>query len=186
MEYKKRILIGLVGESGSGKDTVAEYLTRHYGAKVMRFIDPLKDALHIYFDQISKEDQQWLAIEFKKRFGANILCKGLKRRIDKEEGLVVVNGIRYWEDYEMVKNFPESHVIYTTADRKLRWERSIKRGEKSDDNMSFEKFQEIERGATEVLIPEIGATADFKIVNEKDLDYLYTSVDEIMKKVLNK
>lgn len=186
MENKKRIIIGLVGESGSGKDTVAEYLTQHYGAKIMRFIDPLKDALHIYFDQISKEDQQWLAIEFKKRFGADILCKGLSRRIEKEEGMVVVNGIRYQEDYDMVKNFPDSHVIYTTADQKLRWERSTKRGEKSDDNMSFEKFQEIERGATEVHIPEIGAKADYKIVNEKDLEYLYASVDEIMQKALKK
>lgn len=186
MEQHKRVLIGLVGESGSGKDTVAEYLVKNYSAKVMRFIDPLKDALHIYFDQISKEDQQWLAIEFKKRFGADILCKGLKRRIETEEGLIVVNGIRYWEDYDMVKEFPDSYVIYTTADQKLRWERSTKRGEKSDDNMSFEKFQEIERGDTEVYIPEIGAKADYKIINEKDLKHLYASVNEITQKVLKK
>lgn len=186
MKENKRTVVGLVGESGSGKDTVAGYLVEKYGAKVIRFIDPLKEALHIYFDKISKEDQQWLAIEFKKRFGADILCRGLKKRVEKEEGLTVVNGIRFWEDYEFLKAFPDSYVLYTTADQKLRWSRFAKRGEKSDDNMSFEKFQEIEQGATEVHIPEIGAKADYKIINEKNLEHLYTSVDEIMKKVLDK
>jgi len=183
MENKK-IIIGLVGESGSGKDTAAKYLSEKYGVKIMRFADPLKEILHIFFDKISREDQQWLALELRRRFGNNIFPKALKRRIENESGVVVVNGIRFKEDYEFIKNFECGHIIYVTADQKLRWERSTNRGEKSDDNISLKKFQEMEKVETEVHIPEIGAKADFTIRNEKDLEFLLRSVDEIMAKIL--
>lgn len=179
----KRIIIGLVGESGSGKDTVAKYLAEKYGAKLMRFADPIKETLNIYFEQSSREDQQWLALEFRKRFGNDILSRALRKKIDGGEGLVVINGLRFWEDYDFVKSFAPGYVIYSTADQKLRWERTAGRGEKADDNITFGKFQELERVETEVHIPEIGAKADFKIVNEKDLEFLLKSVDEIMAKI---
>ena len=177
-------MIGLLGESGSGKDTVAKYLKEKYGANLMRFADPIKETLHIYFEQSSREDQQWLALEFRKRFGNDILSRAIRKKIDNTDGLVAVNGLRFWEDYDFVKGFGPGYVLYITADQKLRWERTAGRGEKADDDITFEKFQEMERVETEIHIPEIGAKADFKIVNEKDPESLLRSVDEIMAKIL--
>lgn len=181
---KKKIVIGLLGESGSGKDTVAEYLKEKYGAKLMRFADPLKEILHIFFDKISREDQQWLALELRARFGNDIFPKALIKKIENEKGLVVVNGIRFWEDYKFIENFESGYTIYVTAEQHMRWERSSKRGEKSDDNANFQKFQELEQAETEVHIPEIGAKADFTIKNEKDLEFLVAETDKIMQKIL--
>jgi dephospho-CoA kinase len=182
MENKK-IVIGLVGESGSGKDTVAKYLSEKYGAKLMRFADPIKETLNIYFEQSSREDQQWLALEFRKRFGNDILSRAIRKKIDNADGLVVVNGLRFWEDYDFVKSFKPGFVLYVTANQKLRWERTSGRGEKTDDDVTLEKFQEMERVETEVHIPEIGAKADFIIKNERDLAHLLSEVDGIMKKI---
>ncbi len=179
----EKIIIGLIGESGSGKDTVANYLKEKYNAKLMRFADPLKEILHIFFDKISREDQQWLALQLRDRFGHDIFPKALKRRIDNETGLIVINGIRFWEDYEFIEKFEAGHTIYVTADQKMRWERSIKRKEKTDDGVSFEKFQEMEQAETEVLVPEIGTKADHIIRNEKDLDYLLAETDRIMSEI---
>lgn len=187
MGQKRKIIIGLIGESGSGKDTVANYLKDKYGVKLMRFADPIKEVLHIFFDQISREDQQWLALEMRKRFGADIFPRAIKRRIENEEGVVVINGLRFWEDYDFIKNVEHGFTIYITADQKLRWERSAKRGEKSDDDVSFEEFKETEeRYETEKHIPEIGAKADFTIRNEKDLDYLLSETDRIMGEITQK
>ncbi len=178
----KKIIIGLVGETGSGKDTVAEYLKKKYGAKLMRFADPIKETLSIYFDKLSKEDQQWLYLAFKKRFGEDILCRALEKRIEKEESsLIVVNGLRMPCDYEFIKRFSCSKVLYITANQKLRWERVRKRGEKTDDNIPFEKFQQIDQKPTEIHIGEIGRKADKIIYNEKDLDYLLSEVDKFME-----
>jgi dephospho-CoA kinase len=183
MEQKKKIVIGLVGETGSGKDTVANYLAEKYGVKLMRFADPLNDTLKIYFDEISKQDQQWLAMVFRERFGNDILGRALRKKIESGEGIISVNGLRMPEDYDFVKSFANSFVIYITANQKLRWERVYHRGEKSDDSVDFAKFQEIEKAKTEVHIPEIGAKADFLVRNEKDLAYLLSEVDKIMAEI---
>lgn len=184
MEEKRKIIIGLAGETGSGKDTVANYLAEKYGATLTRFADPLRDTLKIYFDEISKKDLQWLSIELRGRFGNEILGKGLRKKIEDASGLIVVNGLRISEDYEFVKSFENSYILYVTADQKLRWSRTTTRGEKSDDHMDLAHFQELERAETEVHIPEIGAKADFTIKNEKDLAYLLSETDKIVDKIM--
>ncbi|MDD3607488.1 MAG: AAA family ATPase [Candidatus Moranbacteria bacterium] len=181
---KNRIVIGLIGENGSGKDTVANYLQERYEALTMRFADPLKETLSIYFERFSREDQQWLALEFRKRFGNDILSRALRKKIDDNEGLIVVNGLRFWEDYHFIKSFTNSYNIYITADQKIRWERSTKRGEKTDDAADFARFQELEKVETEVNIPDIGAKADYRIINEKDLNYLLSETDKVIEEIL--
>jgi dephospho-CoA kinase len=173
-------IIGLVGETGSGKDTVAEYLKDYYGAKLMRFADPIKETLSIYFDQLSKEDQQWLYLVFKERFGDDILCRAIEKDIEATKGLIVVNGLRMPCDYDFIRKYPEAKILYITANQEIRWKRTTKRGEKSDDNISFEKFQELDQKPTEIHIPEIGQKADKTIMNEKDLNYLFSEVDKFM------
>ena len=140
----KKIVVGLLGESGSGKDTVANYLEEKYGAKLMRFADPIKETLNIYFEQSSREDQQWLYLQFKERFGSDVLGKALRKKVEASDGLIVINGLRMPDDYEFVKSFPDSQILYVTAGQKLRWERTVNRNEKSDDKISFEQFQESE------------------------------------------
>jgi dephospho-CoA kinase len=180
----KKIIIGLVGETGSGKDSVADYLEKEYGAKLMRFADPIKDTLSIYFDKLSKEDQSWLYLVFKARFGDDILSRAMAKRVnDSNGGLLVINGIRMPSDYEFVKQYPGAQVLYITVDQKIRWERVANRGEKSDDKISFEKFQELDRQETEKYIPEIGAKADKIIRNEKDLSHLLSEVDDYMNEL---
>lgn len=178
------MIIGLLGETGSGKDTVAEYLKKDYGAKLMRFADPMKETLSLYFDKLSKADQQWLYLVFKERFGEDVLSKAMAKRVrDEKNSLIVINGLRMPSDYDFVKQYPDSYVLYITLDQKIRWERVASRGEKTDDKIPFEKFQELDRQETEIHIPEVGAKADKKINNDKDLNYLLSEVDKYMSEI---
>jgi dephospho-CoA kinase len=180
----KKTIVGLLGETGSGKDTVAEYLKEEYGAKLMRFADPMKETLSIYFDKLSKADQSWLYLVFKERFGEDVLSRAMAKRVeDEKSSLIVINGLRMPSDYDFVKKYPDSYVLYITLDQKIRWERVASRGEKTDDKISFKKFQELDRQETEVHISEVGAKADKKINNDKDLNYLLSEVDKYMTEV---
>lgn len=181
MSENKKIIIGLVGESGSGKDTVADYLRDKHGAKLYRFADPLREALELYLDHISREDLQWLAMRFKERFGKEILARGMRKKIEKNgSNLIVINGVRFLEDAEFVKSLPSGYVLYITLDSKSRWERIYNRGEKSDDAVSYEKFLEMEQAPTEVQVPEIGKNADFRVENTGTKEELLAKVDEIL------
>ncbi len=180
----KKTIIGLVGETGSGKDTVAEYLRDNYNAKLMRFSDPLKDTLSIYFDKLSKDDQAWLYEVFRERFGDDVLSKAIQKRVeDIDAELVIINGLRMPSDYDFMQRFPDSKVLYVTVPSKLRWKRVTGRGEKTDDDISFEAFQELDTRSTEVHIPEIGSKADWRINNTQDLEYLLLEADKIMQEV---
>lgn len=176
------LVIGLVGESGSGKDTVAHYLRDAYSATLFRFSDPIKEILRMFFECPSREDQAWLAVELKNRFGKDVLTHALDRKIAFLENMVSLNGLRYWEDYEYVRKFERNAVVYVTADRHLRWERTVGRGEKSDDAVSFERFIAMEDALeTERSIPEIGKKADFTIRNEGTFEELIANIADVMR-----
>ena len=180
----KKIIIGLVGEAGSGKDTVANHFQQKYGAKLFRFASPIKNTLSIYFDKLSRKDQRWLYNALKERFGEDILCRAMRKLLNNETGtLLVVNGLRMPCDYDFIKAYPNSYVLYVTADQKLRWERVVSRGEKTDDDISFEKFQELDQQETEVHIPEIGQKADKTIVNDQDKDFLLKEADKFLAEI---
>ena len=182
-----KIIIGLVGETGSGKDTVAHYLKRRYDVQLLRFSLPLKKTLDLFFNKSSKEDQSWLYSTFKERFGEDVLHQGVKRYVEQHDGLMCVNGMRMMKDLDFIRSFKNNYIMYVTADQKLRWERVVGRGEKSDDNQTLEQFKEFEATAeTEKNIPVIGAQADFVIKNDGTMDELLWQVDDAMKEILKK
>jgi len=183
----KRIIIGLVGESGSGKDTVADYLKDTYNARLLRFSDPIKEILKMFFDKPSREDQAWIAVNFKKRFGKDIFHRAIERKITERRDLLSLNGLRYMEDYDFLKKFEDSYLLYVTASQKHRWERVFSRKEKSDDNLTLKEFADMEASLeTERDIPEIGKQADYTIKNESTMEDLFTQTDTAMRAILKK
>ena len=178
-----KIIIGLIGETGSGKDTFCDYVKKTVKQPVFcfRFSDTLSEILMILFGEVKKKDQQWLGKVLREQYGNDILAKAMAQKIKNiEYGFIILNGIRYWEEFEMVKNL-DGKYIYITADQKTRWERINKRGEKVDDLSSFDKFLEKEKAKTEILAPEIGKKADFKIENNGSKSNFYKEVDKIIK-----
>jgi len=185
--HNEKIIIGLAGETGSGKDTVAHYLKRRYDVDLLRFGMPLKKTLDLFFDKSSKEDQAWLYTMFKDRFGEDVLHKGVLRYVHQHNGIMCVNGMRMMMDLEFIRSFENSYILYVTADQKLRWERTIHRGEKSDDDQTLEEFKKFEAEAeTEKAVPKIGKEADFVVKNDGTMDDLLWQVDDAMKEILKK
>ena len=178
-------IVGLVGETGSGKDTSCDYFKKNYkNVFCFRFSNPLSDVLRIFFDEIKKEDQQWLAPILRERFGNNILGKAIKKKIKSiKKGIIILNGVRMWEEYKMIKSL-RGKIIYITADSKIRWQRISKRGEKKDDKIPYQKFLKMEKAETEILIPKIGKKADFKIENNGSKQNLNQEIRQIVNKII--
>ncbi len=174
----RKIIIGLIGETGSGKDTFCDFIKKTVKEPVFcfRFSDTLSKILMILFGEVKKEDQQWLGKILREKYGNDILAKAMVQKIKGiENGIIILNGIRYWEEFEMVKKLGGKN-LYITADQKIRWQRINKRGEKIDDLSSYDKFIEKEKAKTEILIPELAKKADFKIENNGSLASFYGKI----------
>ena len=185
MIFDEKIIIGLVGETGSGKDTFCQYIKKTVKKPVscFRFSDPLSEALRIFLNEIKKEDQQWLGNILRERFGSDVLANTFSKKIKTlKEGLIILNGIRAWGEFNALKKLG-SKVIYVTASPKIRWQRLRKRGEKKDDLISYKKFLKLEKAKTEILIPKIGQKADFKIEDDGSKKDFYQKIKIILKKI---
>lgn len=182
-----KIILGLCGEIASGKGTIVKYLENKYGATSHRFSTPLRDVLKRLYLEINRENMQGISKVLRDFFGQNLLAKVITEDTKNDQNkIVVVDGIRRPADIEYLTKLPEFKLIYIKADIKIRYERIIKRGENEDDkNKTFEQFQKDHEAETELLIPQIGQTADIEIDNNSGYEELYAQIDRIIEKELN-
>ncbi len=175
-------LIGLSGEIGAGKDTFCKYIKENYqNVSVFRFSDALTEILKVFFDDIKRDDQQWLGFSLKERFGGDILVRALIKKVNNiKEGIIILNGVRAEGEAEAIKQ-NGGQIIYVTADIKKRWERVCIRKEKADDDVPYEQFLEKNKAQAELPITKIGQEADLKIENNGSLEEFQEKIKNLIK-----
>jgi len=184
-----QIVIGIVGEKGAGKQTLVDYLIDSSKAKIchMRFSDLLKDTLTLWNLPHSRSNFQQTAIIFNKTFGDGTLSRAIRKRVENEPSqIVVLDGVRWLSDEELIRSFPNSLMIYITASAEVRFARLKKRNEKiGEAEMNFDQFLEEEKVQTETLIPQIGQRCDIRIDNNGTFEDLQNEVKKIQSQNLN-
>lgn len=184
---KKKTVIGIIGEQAGGKGAASDIIIKKFGGSRLTTSNILRrtlDSLHIDF---SRENLITLAITLKKGFGDPVLMEAMLCDIEKiDSDLVIVDGIRMHGDTDpFIREYGDDfHLLYVTAEQRLRYERSVGRGEKvGESDQRFEDFAEKEEAPTEKAIAEIGKTADFIIENNGTYEELEEKVIEIMTKI---
>ena len=179
------IILGLTGEKLSGKGTTSDYLVEKHNFKHFRFSKILDDIADRLYLPNTRENLIEVALMLREKFGPEILAHVLKKDIEKDKPeFAVVDGIRYWEEYKILKNIPGFHLIYVTAPMKDRFERQQKRHEKEgESDMKLEEFEKQETAPTEVLIKEIGEKAEYQIDNYGSYEELYNNIEDICQKL---
>ena len=178
-------VLGLVGEKGSGKQTFADFLKKAAkGKKIvhMRFSDILKETLELWSLELTRSNYQQVSIAFNKTFGAGTLSRALYNRVMKQPAdIVILDGVRWLSDEELINSFPEKFLIYITASAENRFERLKIRNEKvGEGDVSFDQFLAEEKVKTETLIPKIGKRADIKVTNNGSFQDLQKQVKDFV------
>lgn len=177
-----KLLLGIVGEQFSGKDTVAEYLERKYGAFHIRQSHILDEILNTLGIEISRRNEMDLGMALRKTFGTQTVGEAVRKRLDAaHEEIKVVQGIRFREEFDIFKAMG-AKMLYVTAPAEIRYQRALKRNEKSDDqNQSFEEFTTREvTEPTEINIATLGGQADYRIENDGTLEQLYQKIEQLI------
>jgi len=180
-KMQNKLVLGLIGRIGSGKTAVADYLVKTHDAKYLRFSDVLKDILARVHKENTRENLQNLGAALRGIFGDGILAEVLRQDIlDSEKRVVVVDGIRYADEVDMVKSLG-GKVIYVKAPDKMRYERTVRRATRGEAKLTFEQFKKSEVKGTERFIDVLGEQADYAIENSGTLEDLRKKAEEIVK-----
>lgn len=182
-------IIGLVGEKGSGKDTFTHFLQDLIKQKKIshiRFSDLLKHTLKLWDLPMTRSNLQKMAQFLEEGFGPGTVARGIEVQIQKTDAdIIILDGIRWKPDVELLKKFPSRTLVYITADPKLRFQRLKSRGEKDGEaGMSFKQFQKEEQAKNELLIPQIGGSADYKITNNTLIEDFKAEVEKFVNSKL--
>lgn len=177
----KRV-VGLVGKIASGKGVVSDYLNRIYGAKVYRFSDVLKDLLSKLGKPDTRDNLQALGLHLRQIFGDNVLADVVKEEVQEDgHSLIVVDGIRYWNEVEMIRSFKDNLIISVTTPLEVRYQRAASRATRGEKKISFDEFKKNENSPTEQLIDEIALHADIKIENMGSKEALLETLETVFK-----
>ncbi len=185
-----KIVIGLTGEIGSGKGTFVDLLTEvapNLKIAKIRFSDVLSDTLKIWGIPLTRSNLQNLAIIMKNHFGPVLSHAVYMRVLSNPADIVILDGVRWQPDVDLVRGFPQNYLVYVTAPLKIRYERIRSRKEKIGElNIPYDQFMKEEQTENEMLISKIGARADFKIINGTTLEQFKIQVQKFYTKYLQK
>lgn len=176
------LIFGLVGEKGSGKETFGNLLMETAKTKKIariRFSDILNYTLKLWDLPNTRENLQHLAVIMDNAYGIGTLSHALSKQIrETKADIVIMDGVRWKSDVKLIRSFPDNILVYITADLDIRYHRLKLRKEKKDEAKTYEQFMKEEKAQNELLIPQIGSKADFRIENNGSLEDFKKEVEK--------
>ena len=173
-------IIGLIGPISSGKSIISDYLIKKKNASYYRFSDVLADVLKRLHLEVTRENLQSLGAALRVPFGESILADALEKDVCADENeIIIIDGIRYSDEADMIKKMGGT-TVYVTADERTRYERVKARGTRGEKELTYEQFQANEMKETEKNIKAVGEKADYIIENNSTLDELMSKINEIV------
>ena len=181
-------IVGVTGEKGSGKDTFISLLSevaRGKSVKSVNFSQILRETLDAWGIPCTRANLQTLPVIMDKAYGVGTLSNAVYARALKVDAdIVVLTGVRWPTDVELVRRFPKNRLVYVTASPRVRYERLHARGENVGEKETlFEQFMQEEQAANEVGIPILGASADYKMKNETTVEAFREAVEKFYRQM---
>lgn len=179
----QKIILGFVGDLAAGKGTVAKYLSEKYHINNYRYSTMLRDILDRVYVEHTREHLQTLSTFLREQYGQDIMSNVIAKDVEQDpHELVIVEGIRRPTDITYLQKNSGFHLIYITADSKVRWERLVKRAENpGDTEKTYEAFLTDEQAEADSLIKKLGSNAEKIIHNNGNIDELYNQIEIILK-----
>jgi adenylate kinase len=183
-KQKRNNIIALVGLPGSGKTEAAKYF-RKLDLPIISFSDIVNSKINRMKLPYTLEVHKKVRQELRDKYGFEAMAYLNKQKLEKElkkHNVVVIEGMRSWEEYEYLKHhFPKSRlfIIALHADKSIRYNRITNRKERSD-------LKGATRDIDELLNTHMGPTiayADYVIKNNFSLDDLFHKLEEVYREI---
>lgn len=184
-----QLVIGLIGEQWSGKDTFAKLIQEMALPKkveIISFSAILTEILNNWsIPSQPRENRRKLAEFMKKAFDkyGNALANIIRQRISNSSSdIVILISLKWYDDVEMVKQFPKNIIVYITAtlDNRYRRRQKAKKEQIDYEGESYYRFVLEENDPGDLLVTQIGREqADVKIDNNGTMEEFVEQVKKI-------
>ncbi len=180
------MLIGITGTNGAGKGTVVDYLVNtkkfaHYSVREFLIAEIKKRGM-----VADRPAMREVANDLRKQYGPSYVVEALIEKAKQETGNVVVESIRTIGEAELLKS--KGALLWAVdADRKTRYERTLKRWSETD-KIDFEQFcvyEDREMQSTEPWDMNVFAVmqmADHVFQNNGTPEELFQQVEQALAK----
>lgn len=183
-KQNKKAIIALVGLPGAGKSEAAAYFTKK-GLPVISFGKIINDYIDKHKLGHTEAVHKKVREELREKYGKEALAVLNKDKISellKTKNIIVIDGMRSWEEYLYLKKELKKIRVYILtlyANKQLRYERSSKRAYRA--NLYGE-----ERDINELIGTNMGPTiafSDFLVKNNFSMKDFHDKLEEVYRQV---
>ena len=181
---KHHAIIACVGLPGAGKTEASDYFAKK-GLPIISFGKVINDYIDEHYHQHSEAIHKKVREEIRVKHGIEALAKLNENKIAnalEENMVVVIDGMRSWEEYVYLKGkFPKVkiNIVAIFADKALRYNRISKRKYRK------ELFGE-QRDIDELIGTNMGPTiafADYLIKNNFSKEEFYDKLEAVYREI---
>jgi len=191
---EKSIILGLTGSIASGKDVISEYL-KEKEFLYISLSSIIRNMASKYDIEITRKNLQDFGNKLREQHGSGYLAEEALKII-KENNCkkAVIDGIRNPGEIEVLKNQNNFQFTLISVDSSLetRYQRLLIRNKPSDPKtwQEFIKADERDKGRGESEtgqgVAKCMDSADFKLINEKDIESFKVQIGEFYNKINKK
>ncbi|MGB9882914.1 MAG: nucleoside monophosphate kinase [Microgenomates group bacterium] len=178
----KKKIVAIVGLPGAGKSEAATYF-KQKKIPVVSFGQIINELVEKKGLSHTEENHQKIRTEIRKKYGMEAMAilneDKIKKALEKNM-IVIIDGLRSWEEYlylrKKFKNL-EIYLVAIYADKQLRWQRLSQR---KDRNKLYGEKRDIDELIGINMAPTI-AYADFLIKNNFSLEDFHDKLEEVYR-----
>jgi len=178
-------LIALVGMPGAGKSVAGNFF-RAKGIPILRFGDQTDISLKEFHLERNETNEKFIREKLRKDFGMAAYAIKMEPRIreaEKSSKIIVLDGLRSWEEYVVLKEkFSQLVLLCIYAQPKLRYQRLSVRPVRP-----IPSHESRGRDISELVGLNMGgpiAIADYLIQNDGDESHLREQLEDFYKQLL--
>lgn len=180
------MIIGITGTNGAGKGTVVDYLVKEKGFTHYSARNFIVEEVERRGMPVNRDSTNVVGNDLRANFGPGYIIEQLFAQAKEAGGNAVIESLRAVGEAEFLKA-QDALLWAVDADRKARYERSVKRGS-GTDHVTFEQFCEQEdrelsqKERHKMNIFGVMQMADAVLINDGTPEELYSQVEAALQK----
>lgn len=180
-------VVGIVGMPGSGK-TEATKIARKKGLPIVKMGDVIREEVEKRGLDPTDNNMGKVATELREKEGKDAIAKRcideIYSKIDSEEGIVIIDGLRGWSEAKFFKEeFGDSFIVVSVeAPFEERFNR-IKQRNRKDDLSNKEELRRRDKREESYGMKKAMENADYVIKNNVSLGEYRQKISDFIEKV---